>query len=221
MDSEVDLSGLILIEEGKTYLAKLAKQYLISRNIFDHKGIFYGEIGYWKNRIVFPIWDDGKIIFAIGRSFASVDPKYKFPIGLKKSDFLYIYSKSPDRIILVESIFCAMSIQGGTAILGKYLSDVQFYKILSMLKPNMELWIALDRDAIPNAINICWRFLPYCSGRLKLIMLPEKKDLSDLRGDLGGSDIYNITEPALISIARSIPISLALSNLDNLRHLQV
>lgn len=223
IESQIDLSGLISIMEGETYIAKLARKYLISRNIFDHKGIYYSEnLGYWKGRIVFPLFEQGEIVFAIGRSFTSINPKYKFPVGLKKSNYLYVHGKPDGQAFLLEGVTDSYMFSGGIALLGKQLSDVQLYKLLSIISSKTKVFIFLDSDAVSEAIQIAYTLLPYFENRLKIVIPPQNRDANDLKGDLSECNIYDVNEPTLISIqTRSIPISSSLSNSDNYHPLLV
>jgi len=207
LKGKIDLSGLLPIELGETYMAELAREYLISRNIFDQKGLFYAEIGPWKGRIVFPLYERNEIVFAIGRSFTSINPKYKFPIGLKKSAYLYVHGKPDGQIFLVEGIFDAYMFSGGIALLGKQLSDVQLYKLLSIISSKSEVFIFLDSDAMFETIQIAYILLPYFENRLKLIIPPQNRDASDLKGDLNECKIYDVNESTLTSIKMSKKIN--------------
>ncbi len=91
-----------------------------------------------RNRLIIPIWENGKIVCYAARALKGQEPKELYPPATvsNKSSYLYGYDDVPmyETIVLVEGIFdCEAVRRAGffcMASLGSHLSGVQIGKIL-------------------------------------------------------------------------------------------
>ena len=101
-------------------LARKAKRYLKDRKIYNLTDIYYGVGGDWFGRIIFPIRDNGEIVFWTGRSYIDKKPKYKNSNSDKgKHIFNLDKVRQEQQVVICEGVFDALSIRGGVAIFGK------------------------------------------------------------------------------------------------------
>ena len=99
-------------------------------------GFFSGR-GTMNGRVVFPISNErGELVAYAGRAIDNSDPKYKFPVGFKKSEVLWnldhvrALERSENPLVVVEGFFDAMKVhQAGVprvvALMGSSLSATQ------------------------------------------------------------------------------------------------
>jgi len=111
---------------------------------------FYDGRGFLRGRIVIPIHDEhGTLIAYVGRAVGSEKPKYRFPVGFKKSQVLFNLHRacrtSAREVIVVEGFFDSFAVhQAGypavVALMGSTLSRCQadlltsrFDRVIAML----------------------------------------------------------------------------------------
>ena len=114
--------------------------YLASRGIrtetAEDFGVgFYSGRGSMSGRIVIPIRNEtGELVAYVGRAIDDSEPKYKFPVGFKKSHVLFnldyaLELATADTIILVEGFFDCLKLtqaeQVCVALMGSSLSPQQ------------------------------------------------------------------------------------------------
>jgi DNA primase len=97
-------------------------------------GLYTGD-GFLSGRLVIPIHDHASQLVAYaGRSIAGEEPKYRFPMGFRKSQVLFNFNRAirfaEKRVIVVEGFFDAMKVhQAGhdnvVALMGSTLSQRQ------------------------------------------------------------------------------------------------
>jgi DNA primase len=96
---------------------------------------FYGGRGFLRGRVVIPIHDEhGALIAYAGRAIDGEEPKYRFPVGFRKSLVLFnlcrVVKTRARTVIVVEGFFDALSVhQAGypavVALMGSTLSRHQ------------------------------------------------------------------------------------------------
>jgi 5S rRNA maturation endonuclease (ribonuclease M5) len=96
---------------------------------------FYGGRGFLRGRIVIPVHDErGALIAYAGRAIDGEEPKYRFPVGFRKSLVLFnlcrVLKTRARTVIVVEGFFDALSVhQAGytavVALMGSTLSRHQ------------------------------------------------------------------------------------------------
>jgi DNA primase len=147
------------------------------------RGVGYCTKGEFAGYIIIPYFDKGRLIYYTARRFMGIGPKFKniqeeeAGIGknyiLYNKDSLYIYKK----IYIVESITNAWTLGDNAVVLaGKTMSSYQFNTIIKA--PCKSIVIALDPDALDNAIGMALKFVDF--KRVKILILPEGKDVNDL-----------------------------------------
>jgi DNA primase len=167
-----------------------AMNYLKSRGITDEMiekfGIGFCDKGDHAGRIVIPSYDKkGELNYYIARSWNPMSrAKYKNPEAEK--DKIIFWESLVDwnkDIYLVEGAFDGLFVDNPIPMLGKHMSELLFETIYRKAKAN--IIICLDADAWQNAVKLyhelhggeLW-------GRIKLVKLPDDKDIADLRGEI-------------------------------------
>ena len=171
-----------------------AINYLYNRGISDYMIEKY-QIGFCDNgshsgRIIIPSYNaKGELNYYIGRSW---DPytkaKYRNPEAEKEKIIFWenLIDWNKD-IYLVEGAFDGIFLENSIPMLGKHMSELLFESIYNKAKG--DIIICLDADAWVNAVKlyhelnggVLW-------GRIKIIKLPDDKDVCDLKGEI--NDYY-------------------------------
>ena len=167
-----------------------AMNYLKNRGITDEMiekfGIGFCDKGDHAGRIVIPSYNTkGELNYYIARSWNPMSrAKYKNPEAEK--DKIIFWENLVDwnkDIYLVEGAFDGLFVDNPIPMLGKHMSELLFETIYK--KAKADIIICLDADAWENAVKLyhelhggeLW-------GRIKLIKLPDDKDIADLRGQI-------------------------------------
>lgn len=158
--------NLSTYKQAKHYLLKKAYQYLISDRGLTHSEIVRWRLGcciegYYKDRIIFPSLDDkGEVNYFIARSFGKAWPSYKNPTLSKSIIFNDLEVDWEDEVVLVEGAFDSIKYPGSVPLLGSSMNEEHpiFKKIL---ENKTKTFIALDQDALSNAVKIIEMFLSY------------------------------------------------------------
>ena len=183
---------------SKSYpVRKLAYTYLNSRGITDEIIEKY-KIGFCPNgefggRIIVPSYTEfGELNYFIARSWLpNTRAKYKNPEAEKDK---IIFNESlinwNQDIFLVEGVFDGFFLPNSIAMLGKHMSEKLFDTIYQRAMGNVI--IALDGDAWSNAVKLYHELNGGgLYGKIKILKLPEDKDVCDLRGEINDY-YYNI-----------------------------
>ena len=177
---------------------KQAINYLYNRGISDYMiekyQIGFCDKGDHAGRIVIPSYNKkGELNYYIARSWNPMSrAKYKNPEAEK--DKIIFWENLIDwnkDIYLVEGAFDGLFLENSIPMLGKHMSELLFDTIYKNAKA--DIIICLDADAWENAVNlyhelhggVLW-------GRIKLIKLPDEKDIADLRGEIKDEYYYII-----------------------------
>lgn len=182
-----------VVKERRTNkLANEAYAYLQKRGLTEEQ-IAKVKPFVFKNerRVYFPMYENGGLIFAVGRALDERNKiKYK-DLGRKTILFFEDPKNYKDAVILVEGVFDALAFQNGVAILGKYLSlkqELRFHEFIEETQPN-KICVCLDPDAIEKAIYLGCRLSTYYP-HVYVVKLPsEVKDPWDYKEK--ASDIVN------------------------------
>ena len=170
----VDTSGII---------ARHALAYLKNRHVSKHDIIKY-NIGYckeglYKNMIILPTYDaDGRLNYFTARSFEK-EPYVKYRNPSASRDVVpnehLINWNIP--IILCEGLFDAMAIKrNAIPLLGKNIQSSLMKKIVTSVVD--KIYIALDRDAIKQALKFCERLM--AEGKEVYLVDLQDKDPSEM-----------------------------------------
>jgi len=177
---------------------RAAINYLHNRGITDlmieKYQIGFCDKGDHAGRIVIPSYNsNGELNYYIARSWNPMSKaKYKNPEAEK--DKIIFWENLIDwnkDIYLVEGAFDGLFVENSIPMLGKHMSELLFNTIYKKAKG--DVIICLDADAWQNAVNLyhelhggeLW-------GRIKLIKLPDDKDIADLRGEIKDEYYYII-----------------------------
>ena len=171
-----------------------AINYLYNRGISDYMiekyQIGFCDDGSHSGRIIIPSYDlKGELNYYIGRSW---DPytraKYRNPEAEKEKiifwESLIDWNKD---IYLVEGAFDGIFLENSIPMLGKHMSELLFESLYNKAKG--DIIICLDADAWVNGVKlyhelnggVLW-------GRIKIVKLPDDKDVCDLKGEI--NDYY-------------------------------
>jgi DNA primase len=87
----------------------------------------------WSGRIIFPFFEDGKVVFLVGRSYNGSSLRYKNSVG-NKDQVVYGIDKVQGECLICEGIVSAIAAERATgipsvSILGKTISDYQLAKL--------------------------------------------------------------------------------------------
>jgi len=174
--SLLDIANNSIIK--KHVLVYLKKRGITEYDIVKYN-IGYCETGPYKNRIIIPSYDkNGTLNYFTGRTFEPENPiKYKNPqVSRDIIPFeLFINWNLP--LILCEGPLDAVAIKrNAIPLLGKTIQPNIMKKIVtSSVK---KIYIALDRDAIGQALNFCEQLLN--EGKEIYLVEMEDKDPSEL-----------------------------------------
>lgn len=166
------------------------RNYLKSRGVTDemiekHK-IGYSLDGEYAFRIIIPSFDkNGELNYFSSRSWnPNSKSKYKNPEAEKQ---IIIFNESlidwNEDVYICEGPFDALFLPNSIALLGKKMSDVLFETLYDNAKKN--IIIVLDSDAWEDSKRLYFKLSGgKLYGRIKVVKLPDGKDIADLRGEL-------------------------------------
>jgi len=164
-------------------MARHALAYLKKRNISKHDilkyNIGYCKEGLYKNMIILPTYNkDGNINYYIARSFEK-EPYIKYRNPPASRDIIpnehLINWNIP--IILCEGMFDAIAIKrNAIPLLGKNIQSNLMKKIVTSVVD--KIYIALDRDAIKQALKFCERLM--AEGKEVYLVDLQDKDPSEM-----------------------------------------
>ena len=124
-----------------------------------------------RDRVVYLVKDDDKVIDATGRSLTNSKPKWlrygtsKMPFVCGLTDNLFVVEDCPSACS-VSNIVTGMALMG-TSLLDSHIQVIQNYK---------KIFVALDRDATRKAVDIVRHLSNYVPTKLVVL----KKDLKNM-----------------------------------------
>lgn len=166
-----------------------AYKYLKSRGITDEMidkfNIGYTVSGDFAYRIVIPSYNtEGVLNYFVARAWVPKKMKYKNP-SVPKDEIIFnenLIDWNKD-IYLCEGAFDALFLDNAIVMLGKVMSKLLFETLYN--KANGNIIICCDGDAFKDGIKL---YHELNGGRLynkiKIVKLPEDKDVCDLRGQI-------------------------------------
>lgn len=179
--------------EAYNYLVTERK---ISREIILKYKLGFCITGKYAKRIIVPSYDsNGVVNYFVGRTY---DPTEKKKYDNPKSDkdkiiFNEGFVNWDVTVYLVEGAFEMFTFPVNIVpMLGKTISNTLYFK-LKELKPNVV--ILLDPDAYKNSIELFYMLHTIyidCEERVKLVKLPAKDDLDELRKNHGIDEVIKI-----------------------------
>lgn len=180
---EVDFDQFKKVAGVGGTLDRLAFTYLKDRGVtkdeINKYDIRYATYGRYYGRVLFPIYEDGRLVNFVGRSFLHfIKPPYLFPFRgetlLTHLEAIFGYDRMcnnlSDSLVITEGVFDAIAVDrvGAQAvpgfrsisILSKALSKGQLFKLLKLHKET-KFYIMLDADAHEDALLIARRLNAY------------------------------------------------------------
>jgi DNA primase len=147
--------------ESKHAIKFLRKRGITSEDIIKYNIGFCND-GPYKERVIIPSYDENGIVnYFIARTYKDGPTKYKNPPTDAKSVIgweLYINWDAP--IILVEGMFDALTIKRNVIpLFGKIIHEKLMKKLVA--SSVNRIYIALDPDAIKNALKYCEQLMAY------------------------------------------------------------
>ena len=166
-----------------------AIKYLHSRGITDEIiekfGIGYTVQGDFAYRIIVPSYDkDGYLNYFVARAWIPKKKKYKNP-SVPKDEIIFNESRIDwtKDVYLVEGVFDSFFLENSIVMLGKKMSSLLFQTLYE--KSEGKIIICTDGDAWTDGLKI---YNELNGGKLynkiKIIKLPNDKDVCDLRGKI-------------------------------------
>jgi DNA primase len=166
-----------------TIESKHAIKFLRNRGITADDIVKY-NIGFcndgpYKERVIIPSYDENGIVnYFIARAYKDGPTKYKNPPADAKSAIgweLYINWDAP--IILVEGMFDALTIKRNVIpLFGKIIHEKLMKKLVA--SSVNRIYIALDPDAIKNALKYCEQLMAY--GKEIYLVELDGKDANEI-----------------------------------------
>ena len=159
-------------------LAFLKKRNITKLDIIKYN-IGYCSTGKYRNRVIIPTYNqDGSLNYFTARSFET-DSTYKYMNPESSRDVIanehLINWNIP--IILCEGLFDAMAIKrNAIPLLGKNIQSSLMKKIVTSVVD--KIYIALDRDAIKQALKFCERLM--AEGKEVYLVNLQDKDPSEM-----------------------------------------
>jgi hypothetical protein len=172
--NNVDTSDII----SRHALAYLKNRHVSKYDILKYN-IGYCKDGLYKNMIIIPTYDmDGRLNYFTARSFEK-DPYIKYRNPSTSRDIVpnehLINWNVP--VILCEGLFDAMAIKrNAIPLLGKNIQSSLMKKIVTSVVD--KIYIALDRDAIKQALKFCERLM--AEGKEVYLVDLQDKDPSEM-----------------------------------------
>ena len=167
---------------NESIIANKIRRYLKKRGITELDILKY-NIGYcltgdYEGRIIIPSYDENnQLNYFVGRSFENSYYKYKNPSASKDIIAFENFINWNLPIVLVEGVFDAIAAKrNAIPILGKSLSNSLLKKIVS--NNVKQVYIALDSDALKEAITFCEQFLSM--GKSVYLVGMDDKDPSEM-----------------------------------------
>jgi len=162
------------------------KQRGITDDIIEKYGIGFCDQGKFNGRIIVPSYDsEGELTYFIARSWdPNTRSKYKNPEAEKD---IIIFNESlidwDEDIFLCEGVFDSFFLPNSIAMLGKHMSELLLNTLYEKAKGN--IIIALDGDAFDGALRLYEELNGgTLYGKIKVLKLPEDKDVCDLKGQI-------------------------------------
>ena len=169
--------------DNSDIMARHALAYLKNRHVSKYDilkyNIGYCKEGLYKNMIIIPTYDaDGRLNYFTARSFEK-EPYVKYRNPSASRDVIpnehLINWNVP--VILCEGLFDAMAIKrNAIPLLGKNIQNSLMKKIVTSVVD--KIYIALDRDAIKQALKFCEKLM--AEGKEVYLVNMQDKDPSEM-----------------------------------------
>jgi DNA primase len=184
----------------KTPEYRVALNYLLNRglseDVIKKYNIGYIEKGKYSNRIVIPSYDeDGILNYFVTRTYVNSKYNYINCDTVDKTSIIFNeqHVNWNSTIYLVEGPFDHLVVPNSIPMLGKVISPLLLYKLLT--KAKSYIVILLDSDAHDDAYNIYEKLnIGYLRERVRLILFKKnvKMDISSINKNYGKQGVINV-----------------------------
>lgn len=180
----ISLNNINNLDKLTQIQAKHALKFLHTRNITNEDiikfNIGFCKDGKYEGRVIIPSYDNNGIInYYIARDYSDISSrKYKNPpISVKNIIGFELYINWNAPIILCEGIFDALTIKRNVIpLFGKVLHEKLMTKLV---KSEVDrIYIALDDDAIKDALKHCEKLMSY--GKKVYLVEMKGKDANEI-----------------------------------------
>lgn len=180
-----------------THHYKYAYNYLKKRGITDEiikkHNIGFCYDGPYQGRIIVPSYDkDLELNFFVARLYGNGFLKYKNPQASKETLIFNEYLIDWDKdIFICEGVFDSLFLPNSIPLLGKFMNDYLWSNLYDNAKG--DVIVILDGDAWADAEKLYYKLNGgRLHGRVKVVKLPEDKDIGDLRGEIPEGSILEL-----------------------------
>ena len=175
--------------EAVRYLKKRG----ITREHIEKFRMGYTTQGKYSHRIIVPSYDiKDELNYFVARSYVPTKLKYKNPkVQKEKVIFNEFNVKWDEDIYLVEGVFDMFFLPNAIPLLGKIITDHLWNEIYDKAKGDIIL--CLDGDAWGSTVKLYAKLNGgVLRGRVKVLVMPEDKDIGDMRGDISELEIIEL-----------------------------
>ena len=190
--------GFRILNLGQSQVAKSIRGYVKSRGFviseLSKHGIGYATKGAYFGYLIIPFYYRGQLRYYNARNVIGQGPRYNNPnkdiTGVGKEFIIFNYDalEMYRSVYICEGALNALTIgDRAIATMGKAISQ---YQVNELLKSSCERFIILlDPDAKKYAINLALKLVAY--KKVKVVFLPEGKDVNDLKKPAVMRLVYN------------------------------
>lgn len=180
-----------------THHYKRAKYYIDQRSITEEQikkyNIGFCYEGEYADHIIIPSYDrENNLNYFVARNYGESRRKYKNPEAEKeKIIFNERFVDFSRDVYIVEGPFDHIFVENSIPLLGKKLSNNLWSKLYDEAKGL--IYICLDGDAYNDALMLYSKLHGgKLQGRVKVIRLPDEKDIADLKGQINNDWIIQL-----------------------------
>uniref|UniRef100_A0A7V3N5T3 Zinc finger CHC2-type domain-containing protein n=1 Tax=candidate division CPR3 bacterium TaxID=2268181 RepID=A0A7V3N5T3_UNCC3 len=182
---KIDLpDGFVGIKEMNSVYKDYVLSWLGERGVSEEEaeelrlGVVLNGEGDWKGRLIIPCWEEGKLVYFIGRALFRQEPRYLYPPFPKKG-VVWGYDnlkKEDGEVCICEGWLDAHKVSG-IAVLGQQMSKMQWEKIREEVRRVGKVSIILDKDALSAAVKMADAILSWgCKEVIEIYELEGCKD---------------------------------------------
>lgn len=166
------------------------------RELARKMGLINQSGDYFRDRILYPFWNYGKIIYITGRAFPSGEPKF---LHLPNSEFLhkpiaFKENLKKDVCVITEGITDALAfIKAGIPACALVGTEPGAQGRAALLKAKGKLYFCFDNDKTGEDASYKW------ARKFKghVMNLKRDKDADEILGDIGVDRFRKLTEEAI------------------------
>lgn len=155
--SRAELPSGFILDDGTGRAAMYFKSRGINRRRVTELGVGYCLTGYWRHRVIIPVYVEGELLTFVGRTWllGEEEKKVIMPAGSQSSRALFGYDRltgeGTDAVVVTEGVFDTMRLwqygyQNTVATLGAHLTQMQ--QVLLKKKGFTCVYLLRDGDQV-------------------------------------------------------------------------